>query len=123
MAASMVLQWLPVVATGSHIDTVRGGGRLDGAFGVVGGLIALSMLHTQHGRPRLPLELIVTCEEEGSRFTNNFWGSLAIVGEADEVQANLHHDVDGVTIAQAMRQINSIQARSPRPRAAILAGF
>lgn len=95
----------PVVATGSHIDTVRGGGRLDGAFGVVGGLIALSMLHAQYGRPRLPLELIATCEEEGSRFTNNFWGALSIIGEADEAQANLHVDVDGVTIAQAMRQI------------------
>ena len=101
----------PVVATGSHIDTVRGGGRLDGALGVVGGLMALSTLRTQHGQPRRPLELIVTCEEEGSRFTNNFWGSLSIVGEADEKQANQHHDVDGVTIAQAMRQIQLDPAR------------
>mgnify|MGYP003337446770 FL=1 len=31
----------PVVLTGSHIDTVRSGGRFDGALGVVGGLLAL----------------------------------------------------------------------------------
>lgn len=101
----------PVVATGSHIDTVRGGGRLDGALGVVGGLVALAMLKEKYGRPRLPMELIVTCEEEGSRFTNNFWGALSIVGETDLAQANLHHDVDNVSIADAMRQIQLEPAR------------
>src|SRR5688572_30179710 len=28
----------PVIVTGSHIDTVRGGGSLDGALGVVAGI-------------------------------------------------------------------------------------
>src|SRR4051812_25978432 len=31
----------PVILTGSHIDTVRNGGKLDGAYGIAGGITAL----------------------------------------------------------------------------------
>lgn len=90
------------IVTGSHIDTVRHGGRLDGALGIVAGLAAVRALTEAHGPPQRPLEVLVVCEEEGSRFNTNFWGSRAIVGAIQPDEAGRWHDAAGVTIAQAM---------------------
>ena len=72
------------IVTGSHIDTVRNGGRLDGALGIVAGLTAVEALLKNKGKPRRPLEVVAICEEEGSRFATNFWGSRAIIGAIDK---------------------------------------
>jgi len=84
------------VVTGSHIDTVRHGGRLDGALGICAGLTAVEALATTLGKPKRPLEVVAICEEEGSRFATNFWGSRAITGSIERVDAD---------IAQAMRDV------------------
>ena len=96
------------VVTGSHIDTVRRGGRLDGALGIVAGLTAVESLLATNGRPRRPLEVVAICEEEGSRFATNFWGSRAIVGDIetadDEMsQAMRERGLDPGRIATAAR--------------------
>ena len=83
------------IVTGSHIDTVRRGGRLDGALGIVAGLTAVEALLKEHGKPRRTLEVVAICEEEGSRFSTNFWGSNAITGSIDQVPDD---------IAAAMRE-------------------
>ena len=83
------------IITGSHIDTVRHGGRLDGALGIVAGLSAVESLVREKGQPKRPLEVVAICEEEGSAFNTNFWGSRAIVGAIDRVDAEL---------AEAMRE-------------------
>ncbi|MGD9990105.1 Zn-dependent hydrolase [Pseudonocardia sp.] len=93
----------PVVATGSHMDTVRNGGRLDGAYGVVGGILALGALARSAGTPTRTLEVIAFCEEEGSRFTNHYWGSRSIVGLTDEREADRSVDKAGTSLAEAMR--------------------
>src|SRR6266850_313915 len=92
------------VVTGSHIDTVRRGGRLDGALGITAGLAALRALIEAHGKPKRPLELLVVCEEEGSRFATNFWGSRAIIGAIKPGEAEAVTDAAGVTLAHAMRE-------------------
>ncbi len=83
------------IVTGSHIDTVRNGGRLDGALGIVAGLTAVEALLRDKGKPRRALEVVAICEEEGSRFSTNFWGSRAITGAIDAVDGD---------IAAAMRE-------------------
>jgi allantoate deiminase len=83
------------IVTGSHIDTVRHGGRLDGALGIVAGLTAVETLLKAKGKPRRTLEVVAICEEEGSRFSTNFWGSRAITGAIDTVPEE---------IARAMRE-------------------
>ena len=77
------------VVTGSHIDTVRRGGRLDGALGIVAGLAAVESLLKEQGRPQRTLEVVAICEEEGSRFKTNFWGSRAITGGIDRVDSDI----------------------------------
>jgi allantoate deiminase len=83
------------IVTGSHIDTVRHGGRLDGALGIVAGLTAVEVLLSDKGKPKRTLEVVAICEEEGSRFNTNFWGSRAITGGIDHVPDD---------IAAAMRE-------------------
>jgi len=83
------------IVTGSHIDTVRHGGRLDGALGIVAGLTAVEALLRDNGKPKRTLEVVAICEEEGSRFNTNFWGSRAITGGIDHVPDD---------IAAAMRE-------------------
>ncbi len=92
-----------VVMTGSHVDTVRQGGKYDGALGIHVAIAAVEALREVAGTPRRPLEVLVTCEEEGSRFRSNFWGARAIVGTIDAGEPERIVDEDGVTVAAAMR--------------------
>ena len=94
-----------VIATGSHIDTVRGGGALDGALGVVAGIEAVSSLWQRFGRSTRILECVAICEEEGSRFDTNFWGARAIADRLEPGEADRVRDADGVTLAEAMRAV------------------
>jgi len=94
-----------VIATGSHIDTVRGGGALDGALGVVAGIEALSSLWQRFGRSTRILECVAICEEEGSRFDTNFWGARAIADRLEPGEADRVRGADGVTLAEAMRAV------------------
>src|SRR5207248_8219956 len=75
------------IVTGSHIDTVRGGGALDGALGVVAGVEAVSSLVAHYGRPLRIVECVAICEEEGSRFNTNFWGARAIADRLEPDEA------------------------------------
>jgi len=94
-----------VIATGSHIDTVRGGGALDGALGIVAGIEAVSSLWQRFGRSTRILECVAICEEEGSRFDTNFWGARAIADRLEPGEADRVRDADGVTLAEAMRAV------------------
>ncbi|QGR00183.1 allantoate amidohydrolase [Paenibacillus psychroresistens] len=85
------------ILTGSHIDTVKNGGKYDGAYGIIAGIIALDFLNKTYGSPKRPLEVVALCEEEGSRFPLTFWGSGNITGH--------HHirKVDGIKDANDIR--------------------
>ena len=68
------------VMVGSHIDTVRTGGRFDGNLGVLSGLEIVETL-AQHGlTTRRPIEVAFFTDEEGARFAPDMLGSLVYVG-------------------------------------------
>jgi allantoate deiminase len=92
------------VVSGSHVDTVRQGGKYDGALGVHMAISAVQALLRGCGPPKRPLEVLVTCEEEGSRFACSFWGARAIVGRIEADEPTRITDADGVTIGAAMQQ-------------------
>lgn len=56
------------ILTGSHLDTVKNGGKYDGALGVVTGVAALGYLKQSGFVPKHSLEVGGLMEEEGSRF-------------------------------------------------------
>ncbi|MFC5603813.1 allantoate deiminase [Sporosarcina koreensis] len=91
------------VLTGSHVDTVTNGGRYDGAYGIVAGIIALKYLKKHFGEPVRNIEVVSMAEEEGSRFPYSFWGSKNIVGLAKREDVESIKDFDGVPFVEAMK--------------------
>ncbi|MBU3878317.1 allantoate deiminase [Faecalicatena sp. AGMB00832] len=92
------------VATGSHVDTVVNGGKLDGQLGIIGGYIAIKHLFETYGRPKKNLAVLSIAEEEGSRFPSVFWGSKNLFGIASEEEVMNIEDIDGVRFTDAMHQ-------------------
>lgn len=66
---------LPAIMTGSHIDSVPGGGNYDGDLGVIGAIEVAQVLHERGIRTRHPLEVVSFTDEEGGLI-----GSLAMTG-------------------------------------------
>ncbi len=65
---------------GSHIDTVRTGGRYDGALGVLAGLEVVETLDDAGVVTRRPLAVAFFTNEEGARFQPDMFGSLVFTG-------------------------------------------
>jgi len=72
---------LPVVMIGSHIDSVRNGGRFDGVIGVLAGIEIVQALSDARVEHHHPIEVVAFCEEEGSRFNDGLFGSRGMVGK------------------------------------------
>jgi len=68
------------VMTGSHIDTVRTGGKYDGNLGVLAGLEVIETLQQAGVTPKRPFAVGVFTDEEGARFAPDMLGSLVFVG-------------------------------------------
>ncbi|WP_375386304.1 allantoate amidohydrolase [uncultured Microbacterium sp.] len=66
--------------TGSHLDSVPGGGAHDGPLGVVSALAAVERLQAQGFVPTRPIAVVVFAEEEGSRFGIACLGSRLLSG-------------------------------------------
>jgi N-carbamoyl-L-amino-acid hydrolase len=104
----------PWWATGSHTDTVRCGGRYDGALGVVAGFAVASHLDT-------PVAVISFADEEGARFNTPTFGSRALAGRhPPDVLDRV--DAEGVTLRDASGLDAAALAAAPEWRAR-LRGF
>ena len=89
------------VLTGSHLDTVKNGGKYDGALGVVTGVAALGYLKQSGFVPKHSLEVVGLMEEEGSRFPSGCQGSRAICGTLKEEDLE-ELGRDGVPLREAL---------------------
>lgn len=92
----------PAVITGSHIDSVPGGGHLDGALGVLAGLEALRRLKETGAALKHPVELIAFTDEEG-RF-GGMLGSQAISGQLTPESILGARDLDGIAFVDVMKE-------------------
>lgn len=73
----------PPLIIGSHIDSVRDGGRYDGPLGVMLGIEAVAAFHASGERPAFPIEIYAFGDEEGSRFPAAMLTSRAVAGTLD----------------------------------------
>ncbi|HEX6448053.1 MAG TPA: allantoate amidohydrolase [Trebonia sp.] len=89
------------VLTGSHLDSVPGGGAYDGPLGVASALAAVSSLKSAGSRPSRPFAVVVFAEEEGSRFGRACLGSKLAAGQLDAGVVRGLTGPDGVTFADA----------------------
>ncbi len=97
---------LPVVALGSHMDTVNHGGEYDGTLGVIAALEVISSLNEDQIETVHPIELIVFACEESARFGASTLGSKAMTGGLDLYFVSNLRDKNGITIQQAFRDMS-----------------
>lgn len=96
---------LAPVMTGSHIDTVRTGGRFDGNYGVLAGLEVIETL-LEHGvRTHRPLAVAFFTNEEGARFAPDMMGSLVHVGGLPVEVALDTVGIDGARVGDELARI------------------
>jgi N-carbamoyl-L-amino-acid hydrolase len=92
------------VVTGSHLDSVPGGGAFDGPLGVVSALLAVDELRLRGIHPTVPVALVCFAEEEGGRFGLPCLGSRLLTGAADPDTTRRLRDAEGVSLAEALRR-------------------
>ena len=93
------------VMTGSHIDTVRTGGRYDGNLGVLAGLEVIEALRAAEYQLDRPVAVGFFTNEEGARFAPDMLGSLVFAGGLQLEAALDICDVDGATVGDELRSI------------------
>lgn len=94
------------VMMGSHIDTVRTGGRFDGNLGVLAGLEVVETLLAAGVRTVRPLSVAFFTDEEGARFQPDMLGSLVYVGGMSlEDALDVRAADDGARLGDELRRI------------------
>jgi len=108
------------VMTGSHIDTVRTGGRYDGNLGVLAGLEVVETLNAAGVVTRRPLVVAFFTDEEGARFAPDMLGSLVYAGGLGLGEALESVSIDGKRLGDELRAIGyagGAPLGEPRPSA------
>jgi hydantoinase/carbamoylase family amidase len=85
----------PALALGSHVDSVPGGGWLDGALGVMAALGVLRAWAGANGPPPRTLAFVDWADEEGARFGRSLFGSSAAAGTLDPAELADARDAEG----------------------------
>ena len=103
----------PPVMTGSHIDTVANGGKLDGNLGVLAGLEVIETLNDAKIETRRPLAVAFFTNEEGTRFQPDMMGSLVYAGGLALAEALAAEDDDGMVLGRALEQVGYAGEMTP----------
>ena len=96
---------LPVIMTGSHIDSVPKGGNYDGDVGVLGAIEVAELLRAHGIETRHPFEFVVFTDEEGGTV-----GSQAMAGRLDAPALSVVSH-SGLTIGDGIRAVGGDPAR------------
>src|ERR1700682_1501623 len=104
---------LAPVMTGSHIDTVRTGGRYDGNYGVLAGLEVVRTLNEAKVTTRRPIAVAFFTNEEGARFQPDMLGSLVYAGGLGLNEAYAAVDKDGRSVGDELHRIGYLGSTKP----------
>ncbi|SEA42915.1 Zn-dependent hydrolase [Microbulbifer marinus] len=91
-----------VIMTGSHIDTVRNGGPLDGALGVLAGIEVARVLSENKVVLGAPYEVVAFNDEEGAFLS--LMGAMALSGTIRDEDLQSAANAEGVRLIDAMRE-------------------
>lgn len=90
---------------GGHMDSVPGGGWLDGCLNVLAGLEVIRRIAEEYGgRPPVTVRLVDWADEEGARFGRSLLGSSAAGGTLDPDAEADRQDADGVRLVDALKR-------------------
>ncbi len=93
-----------VLQTGSHLDTVRNGGRFDGAAGVFCGLEMVRLLNHLDIQTVHPLEVVVFAAEEANRSGLSTIGSRGVCGRLKREDLEPYSDDQGMSLLDAIKR-------------------
>ncbi|ADG99342.1 amidase, hydantoinase/carbamoylase family [Segniliparus rotundus DSM 44985] len=120
-----VVPGAPYVLVGSHLDSQPLGGRFDGAYGVLAGAHAAWRLKQRWqagaAAPKHNLAVVNWFNEEGCRFRPSLMGSGVLTGKFDLEATLAITDEAGITVAQALADIGTIDPDGEAPAAAAYA--
>ena len=103
----------PPIMIGSHSDTVMGGGRYDGALGVLAGLAVARTLRDDGVFLEHPLEVVDFLAEESTPL-GSLIGSTAMCAGIDDITRNL--DIPGWgTLADALVMVGGVPDTTRQP--------
>ena len=102
------------IMTGSHIDTVRTGGKYDGNYGVLAGLEVIQTCQENNIAPSRPLAVGFFSNEEGARYAPDMFGSLTYVGGLSTQVAHDTVGIDGTRFGDELQRIG-YQGETPCP--------
>jgi len=94
----------PVIALGSHIDTVKNGGMFDGSLGMVAAFEVINVITENNLIHNNPIEIISFAEQDGSGFGASLFGSKAMAGVADDVLLQRKNGM-GLSLGEAMKRV------------------
>lgn len=92
----------PVIACGSHLDSVPNGGNFDGAAGVIAGLLSMIRVKQTGITPPRTIRLYALRGEESAWFGKCYLGSLALFGMLDASDLERPHRDHGTKLRDAM---------------------
>ncbi len=92
----------PAVAGGSHIDTIRNGGKYDGSLGILAALESVRCIQERGTALANPLEVIAFADEEERFF--GFFGSYAMTGVVTANEIEEACDESGIRLSDAMKE-------------------
>ncbi len=96
---------LAPVMCGSHIDSVRTGGKYDGTFGVLAGLEVIETLERAGISTDRAIAVAFFTDEEGARFPPDMLGSLVYAGGLDVETALDTIGIDGARLGDELARI------------------
>jgi beta-ureidopropionase / N-carbamoyl-L-amino-acid hydrolase len=95
----------PPILIGSHLDSVKKGGRFDGVLGVLTGLEVVRTLVDQNIKPKIPITIVNFTNEEGARFEPSMMASGVLSGKFDKAAMLAKKDADGTVFGEALKAI------------------
>jgi beta-ureidopropionase / N-carbamoyl-L-amino-acid hydrolase len=103
----------PPVVTGSHIDTVKRAGALDGCYGVVAGVEVIAAFHSAGTIPAKTLVVTAFTNEEGVRYAPDLLGSRVMTKDIGVAEALQLTSTDGERCGEELRRIGYAGDHAP----------
>lgn len=89
---------LPAILTGSHLDSVPEGGKIDGSLGIAASLECVHTWYDEGWQPNRDVKVIATIEEEGTLYGLGCFGARSLAGELVDKDPSDYKAADGLTL-------------------------
>jgi len=106
----------PSLLLGSHLDTVRGGGRFDGVSGVIAAIEVIRRFAEMGIENVHPIEVVAFLAEEPSPFGLSTIGSRGMAGKLSLGLIESLRDEKGRTLGEAIREVGGDPSRLDEAR-------